>query len=155
MSRRCGKKGLLNPESNICFGEGGAGTFSDGKLTTRIKDPRVRAVLGAFVRHGAPEEICYEALPHLGTEHIRSAVVGIREEILRLGGAFLYGAKLCDIESKNGKISAAFYEKEGVRTRVEAGAVVLAIGHSARDTFELLLERGSPYRPSLLPWACG
>lgn len=136
------EKGLLNPESNICFGEGGAGTFSDGKLTTRIKDPRVRAVLGAFVRHGAPEEICYEALPHLGTEHIRSAVVGIREEILRLGGAFLYGAKLCDIESKNGKISAVFYEKEGVRTRVEAGAVVLAIGHSARDTFELLLEKG-------------
>lgn len=141
------EKGELNPESNICFGEGGAGTFSDGKLTTRIKDRRVQSVLGAFVRHGAPEQIRYEALPHLGTEHIRSAVVGLREEILSLGGEFEYGARFCDFEQKNGMLSAVYYEKGGAKIKVETGAAVLAIGHSARDTFELLLKKGVALRP--------
>lgn len=140
--RALSERGELNPNSNICFGEGGAGAFSDGKLTTRIKDRRVHQVLDAFVEQGAPAQIRYDALPHMGTEHIRRAVVGLREEILSLGGAFEYGARLCDLEQKDGRLTAAFYEQRGARVRIETGALVLAVGHSARDTFEMLHARG-------------
>ncbi|MBQ9942137.1 MAG: hypothetical protein IJP03_03915, partial [Christensenellaceae bacterium] len=133
---------LLDPESNICFGEGGAGAFSDGKLTTRIKDPRSAQVLKEMIASGAPEEIAYQAKPHLGTENVRKVVADIRRRIEKLGGTVLFGAKWLGWQSKNGCVSAALYEYQGKKLSEETNALVLAIGHSARDTFARLLEGG-------------
>ncbi len=135
-------RGILGEESNACFGEGGAGAFSDGKLTTRIKDPACTEVLRLFVENGAPEEIAYLAKPHLGTDNIRKIVASLREEILRLGGDFLYEAKLADLVIREGELLAVRYEQGGARFEIPTNACVLAVGHSARDTFSMLLERG-------------
>ncbi len=125
----------LNTESNVQFGEGGAGTFSDGKLTTRTKDIRARKVLEEFVSAGAPEEILYSYKPHIGTDILKGVVKNIRETIIELGGEVRFGSKVTDILIENGKISGVEINKT---QKIDADTVILAIGHSARDTYEVL-----------------
>lgn len=131
--------GQLDTESNVQFGEGGAGTFSDGKLTTGIKDPRIRKVLEELVRASGPEDILYKQKPHIGTDILRTVVRSIREEIKALGGRIMFGCRVSDIITKNGRV-------EGVAladgTRIDCEAAVFAIGHSSRDTFRWLHGRG-------------
>lgn len=130
--------GDLDPQTNVQFGEGGAGTFSDGKLTTRIKDPLCRYVLEKFCEFGAPEEILFKAKPHVGTDKLRKIVKNIRMRICELGGEIQFLNRLTDFEVKDGEISSVFTEKG----EIQASAVVLAVGHSARDTFEMLNKKG-------------
>ncbi len=134
--------GELDPDSNVQFGEGGAGTFSDGKLTTGTKDHRIRKVLQEFVRHGAPEEILYLAKPHIGTDKLKETVRNIRKEIISLGGKVIFGARLIDICDKNGELCSAVYQKDGEKYTIETNNLVLAVGHSARDTFAMLADKG-------------
>lgn len=130
--------GELDESSNIQFGEGGAGTFSDGKLTTRIKDPLCRYVSEQLVRFGAPEEILTKAKAHIGTDKLRSVVKALRERIEELGGEIRFGTKLTDIELSDGRVIKVAFEGG----ECECSALLLAIGHSARDTFELLASKG-------------
>ena len=130
--------GFLDVNSNIQFGEGGAGTFSDGKLNTGVNHPLIKTVLRDFVEHGAPDDIEYLAKPHIGSDRLPSTVKSIREEIERLGGKVLFSHKLEKLNIENGK--AVSVVANGVE--MEADAVVLAIGHSARDTFYELLSEG-------------
>ena len=130
--------GKFDPESNVQFGEGGAGTFSDGKLTTRIKDPRSAFVTQKFIEAGAPEEIAYEAKPHIGTDRLKGVVRNIRKRIIELGGEVRFQCRLSKIEERDGRVCAAVTDK-GV---IETDCLVLAIGHSARDTFYELAEEG-------------
>ena len=132
------KKGILNPESNIQFGEGGAGTFSDGKLTTRVKDLRGRKVLEELVKAGAPEEILYVAHPHVGTDLLRDVVVNIRKTIIDLGGEIHFNTKVEHFVIKEGQIRGVMTNKNQV---FDSEHVILAVGHSARDTFEQLYEQ--------------
>ncbi|MCR5268298.1 MAG: FAD-dependent oxidoreductase [Lachnospiraceae bacterium] len=148
----------VHPESNVQFGEGGAGTFSDGKLNTLVKDKahRNRFVLEAFVRFGAPEEITYVAKPHLGTDVLKTVVSNMRNEIISLGGTFLFGYCMDDLFLQNGKltgirVSSTFPANElpddfaacaDDSYRRNTDTLVLAIGHSARDTFSMLCEKG-------------
>lgn len=134
--------GPLNEDSNVQFGEGGAGTFSDGKLNTGTKDARARKVLQELVKAGAPEEILYLAKPHVGTDKLPAAVKQVRKEIIRLGGRFLFETKLTGIKSKNGAVTAALIENGQKPDRIETAHIILAIGHSARDTFSLLDQMG-------------
>ena len=136
--------GALNTESNVQFGEGGAGTFSDGKLTTGIKDPRIHKVLSEFVSAGAPEEILYKNKPHIGTDLLRDVVANIREEIIRLGGEIRFSNKLVGIDAPSGKIRAVKVQEvlNGESYTLETENLVLAIGHSARDTFRYAHELG-------------
>lgn len=136
--------GALNTESNVQFGEGGAGTFSDGKLTTGIKDPRIHKVLSEFVSAGAPDEILYKNKPHIGTDLLRDVVANIREEIIRLGGEIRFSSKLVGIDAPSGKIKAIKAEDvlTGESYTIETENLVLAIGHSARDTFRYAHELG-------------
>lgn len=134
--------GTLNVNSNVQFGEGGAGTFSDGKLTTGIKDIRCAKVLSELTSFGAPDEIMYLAKPHIGTDKLRSVVRNIRNEIIRLGGEIHFDTCLTDILSENGRLCGAVGEKNGEVIQISTDAAVLAIGHSARDTFEMLYNRG-------------
>ncbi|MBQ2971378.1 MAG: NAD(P)/FAD-dependent oxidoreductase [Ruminococcus sp.] len=128
----------LNKSSNVQFGEGGAGTFSDGKLNTGTKDFRSRKVLLEFVSHGAPKEILYNAKPHIGTDKLRETVKNIREEIISLGGEVYFNTKLTAINHKNSKVCSVEVENGTSSKLIETDNVVLAIGHSARDTFEML-----------------
>lgn len=132
--------GALSPECNIQFGEGGAGTFSDGKLTTRISDKRCDAVLDDFVAAGAPAEILQSAKPHIGTDYIRSIVQAMRAEIVTLGGEVRFNTRLDGIVTGNSRIKAIDAGGEHIPTEV----VVLAMGHSARDTFHMLWDAGIP-----------
>ncbi len=133
----------LNTESNVQFGEGGAGTFSDGKLTTGIKDPLCRKVVDELIFHGAPEEIAYSATPHIGTDKLGSVVKAIREEIIVLGGEVKFNTKLTDIIIANNSVQGISYiDNNGCRTDFETDTVLLCIGHSARDTVEMLYKRG-------------
>lgn len=127
----------LNTESNIQFGEGGAGTYSDGKLNTGIKDPRCRTVLEEFVRFGAPEKILIDAKPHIGTDILVNVVKNIREEIIKCGGEIRFSAKLEDIRLKDGKLTHIIVNGE----QIECEHLILAIGHSARDTLKMLKEK--------------
>lgn len=129
--------GTLNPESNVQFGEGGAGTFSDGKLTSRSKDPRSHKVLAEFVRFGAHSSILYEAYPHIGTDRLRGIVVNMRKEISRLGGEIRFSAALCDINIQEGQITHVKADKEWIPCK----ALILAVGHSARDIFAMLAQK--------------
>lgn len=129
------KKGIFNPKSNVQFGEGGAGTFSDGKLTTQIKNKRCHKVLEEMVLAGAPEEILYKNKPHVGTDILRDVVRNIRQQIIALGGTFRFETQLTDLEIVDGKLQAIILN-EG--ERLETEHCILAIGHSARDTFEML-----------------
>ncbi|MDR1563987.1 MAG: hypothetical protein LBS74_03430 [Oscillospiraceae bacterium] len=132
--------GELNPESNVQFGEGGAGTFSDGKLTTGTKNPRSAKVIEEFIKAGAPAEIAYQAKPHIGTDYLMRVVKGLRERIEALGGRFLFQTKLEGLILREGRLCAL----RAGGAEIEADAIILAIGHSARDTFEMLLESGVP-----------
>lgn len=142
------KTGELNTSTNVQFGEGGAGTFSDGKLNTMVKDKdgRGREALKIFVKHGAQEEILYDAKPHIGTDVLRNVVKNIREDIKKLGGEVLFETKVTDIIIDDcGKIEGLIAEsdKAGVleKKEIQCSRVVLAIGHSARDTFYMLKDR--------------
>lgn len=140
----------LNPESNVQFGEGGAGTFSDGKLYSQIKDPRHlgRKVLAEFVQHGAPPEILYAAHPHIGTFKLVKVVEGIRESIIKLGGSICFGHKVTNlhISGTDGERHVTALEvlnrNTGQLYTLEAEHIVLALGHSARDSFAMLHEHG-------------
>ena len=131
------RDGVLNPESNVPFGEGGAGTFSDGKLTTQIKDKhnRVRKILTELVAAGAPGEILYDARPHIGTDHLVRVVKNIREKIISLGGQVRFETKLTGLVVRDGTLAGAVVNDGET---IETTALVAALGHSARDTFEML-----------------
>ncbi|SHH03230.1 NAD(P)/FAD-dependent oxidoreductase [Tepidibacter thalassicus] len=131
-------EGKMNSDSNVQFGEGGAGTFSDGKLTTRIKDLRCRKVLNELVESGAPEEILYSYKPHVGTDILKEVVKNMRKRIIRLGGEVRFNSKVTDFIIEGGKIKGVIVN--GTNT-ILSDVVVLAIGHSARDTYEILYER--------------
>lgn len=133
--------GQLNTNSNIQFGEGGAGTFSDGKLTTGIKDKRIGWILERLVEFGAPEEILYLAKPHIGTDKLRDVVKALRERVISLGGEVRFNARVNGFGIENSGISAISYEQNGVENTVETDNVILAAGHSARDIFEMLYEK--------------
>ncbi len=132
--------GRLDTECNIQFGEGGAGTFSDGKLTTGIKDKRIGWIMERLVEFGAPDEILYLAKPHIGTDKLRDVVKKLRERVISLGGEVIFGARFCGYKAENGCISSVSYEKEGQLHTIEAADLILASGHSARDVFELLYD---------------
>ena len=135
------RKKILNPESNVQFGEGGAGTFSDGKLWTQVKDPKFygRKVLNEFVKAGAPAEILYVAKPHIGTFRLVGVVEKMRQEIIELGGEIRFGQKVNGFEIAHDQIQAVKIEG---RPDLPASHVVLALGHSARDTFQALHDAG-------------
>lgn len=132
------KNRKLNLNSNVQFGEGGAGAFSDGKLTTRIKDKRCSFVLEELVKNGAPEEITYVAKPHVGTDILKTVVKNIREEIKLLGGEVYFNSKLENINIEDGKLKSIIVNGKEVKCE----CLVLAIGHSSRDTYEMLYESG-------------
>lgn len=136
------KTGKLNPLSNVQFGEGGAGTFSDGKLTTGINSPFCTKVLQEFVNFGAPKQILYLSKPHVGTDNLINILQNMRKYIISKGGTFLFNTKVTDFEISNGKISDVTCQNGSDIKKIEATHVVLAIGHSARDTFEKLYEKG-------------
>lgn len=130
--------GKLNPESNIQFGEGGAGTFSDGKLNTGISDKRIRLVLETFVEFGAPKEILYEQKPHIGTDVLRKVIINFRKYIENNGGEFHFKTKFIGFNQQNGKIVSAITQHNTNIEEIPCDNIILAIGHSARDTFESL-----------------
>ena len=133
----------LNTESNVQFGEGGAGTFSDGKLTTGIKDPLCRQVFLDFVKYGADEDILYSWLPHIGTDKLCDIVKNIRKEIIALGGEVRFGCKMTDIIAVNGVIHGVTYtDINGETADIETDALIAAIGHSAKDTVDMLYAHG-------------
>ena len=145
--------GRLDPECNVQFGEGGAGTFSDGKLNTGIHDPRMGWMLRQFARHGAPESVVYDAKPHIGTDVLIGVVQSIRREIVSLGGEVLFGTKLEGLATADGALTGIdIRDGDGVR-RVACSQLILAIGHSARDTLEALLAQGLPMEPK--PFSMG
>ncbi len=144
------RKNVLLPESNVQFGEGGAGTFSDGKLYSQIKDPRHlgRKVMGEFVKAGAPEEILYVAHPHIGTFKLVKVVENLREQIIALGGEVRFQQRVTDFHLEDGpggkqlRGLTVLDQATGESHELRADHVVLALGHSSRDTFEKLHERG-------------
>ena len=135
-------KAKLDEESNVQFGEGGAGTFSDGKLTTGIKSPFIRKVLEELYEAGAPEEILYSAKPHIGTDRLAVVVKNIRKKIERLGGEGRLECRLDKLLCANGFIHGVSYIHLGERFDIETDSVIMAIGHSARDTVEMLYNMG-------------
>ena len=144
--------GVLDPASNVQFGEGGAGTFSDGKLNTLVKDPvgRNRFVLETFVLFGAPEHILYENKPHIGTDILADVIKRMRQFLIEHGATFRFEAQVTDLEITEGRVT-------GVTTngteQIAAECVVLAIGHSARDTFPCFWRRSWKWKQNLLRWA--
>lgn len=137
------KTGILDTGSNVQFGEGGAGTFSDGKLNTLVndKDGRNLEVLKIFVDNGAPKEILYDAKPHIGTDILMKVVASMREKIIESGGDVFFESQLTDIIIENRQVKAVIINET---KRIETGNLVLAIGHSARDTFEMLHKKKIP-----------
>ncbi len=132
-------KGELNTESNVQFGEGGAGTFSDGKLTTLINDPRSKKVLEEFVKAGAPDEILYLNKPHIGTDILREVVKNIRKTIIDLGGEVRFNSRVTDLIIEDNSIVGVKINNE---EEINGDKVLLALGHSSRDTFEMLYNKG-------------
>ncbi|MBP5427274.1 MAG: hypothetical protein J6Y29_05235 [Clostridiales bacterium] len=133
------EQGVLDVDTNVQFGEGGAGTFSDGKLTTRINDPRCDFVLREFCRFGAPKEISYQAKPHIGSDILKGIIVNLRKEIIRLGGTVKFNTKMTDLILKDNRLDGI---KLANGEEIDTNVVVLAIGHSSRETFSTLLKRG-------------
>lgn len=146
------ESGDLNTESNVQFGEGGAGTFSDGKLNTLVKDKygRNKEVLRLLVKFGAPEDILYDAKPHVGTDILRDVVRNMRNEIIAMGGEVRFQSKVTELITEDGAIKGVVIN--GTET-IPAKAVILAVGHSARDTFSMLLEKNVPMEAK--PFAVG
>ncbi len=143
----------LDEGSNIQFGEGGAGTFSDGKLNTGIKDPRIATVLKTFADHGAGERILYDSKPHIGTDVLVKVVRSIRQEIITLGGEVLFEHKLTDIKSVNGRVTSVTVETPDGIKEIPCDNLLLCVGHSARDTFEMLKKINVEMQPK--PFAVG
>lgn len=143
------KGGTLDPATNVQFGEGGAGTFSDGKLTTRINDPLCSRVLERFAEFGAPEEILTSSKPHIGTDRLRSVVRNLRSRILELGGEVRFLSLLEDITTRSSKINSVSVNG----CELPCGALVLAVGHSAHDTFRMLHQKGIQLIPK--PFSVG
>lgn len=143
------KEHVLDPDCNVQFGEGGAGTFSDGKLNTQTKDPRNREVLETFVRFGAPAEIAYLNKPHIGSDRLRTVLRNIRTFLCERGGEFLFHTRLEDIIVRDGVLHSVLLKnvQTGEMREEEASEVVLAIGHSSRDTFSMLERRGFAMTP--------
>ena len=146
------RKNVLNPESNVQFGEGGAGTFSDGKLYSQIKDPKFygRKVIQEFIKAGAPEEIAYVAKPHIGTFRLVGVVEKMRQEIISLGGEVRFQQKVTGFEIKDGEMASIHLESG---EKLAARHVIIALGHSARDTFKALHEAGVYIEPK--PFSVG
>lgn len=144
--------GILNPNSNVQFGEGGAGTFSDGKLNTLVKDPnnRIRFIYETFVKYGAPKEILYSYKPHIGTDKLVEVVKNMRTSIIKMGGEFRYNKTLTNIDIKNDQVVAIELNNQ---EKHNCNQVILAIGHSARDTFEMLYNHKLTMNPK--PFAIG
>ncbi len=142
--------GALDPRSNVQFGEGGAGTFSDGKLNTGLNNPRIGWILEQFVACGASEEILYDAKPHVGTDVLLTVVQNLRRQIVALGGEVRFNSCVAEIRSENGAVSAVVLE-DG--EEIPCDHLVLAVGHSARDTFEMLHAQGIPMERK--PFAMG
>ena len=136
------QRGELDPDSNVQFGEGGAGAFSDGKLTTGIKSPHQRTVLETFVRHGAPEEILYLQKPHIGTDRLKGVVASMRQEIISLGGEVLFGTRLTSLILRGAHVEGIVVHENGQPREILTDTVLLAIGHSARDTIQTLFRQG-------------
>ena len=136
--RKFTQTGVLDPDSNVQFGEGGAGAFSDGKLNTQTNDVRNRDVLDTFVRFGAPEEVGYLGKPHVGSDNLKKVVANIRAYIQEHGGEFRFSEQLTDVRIRDGRLA----EIVTTRGSEPCDELVLAVGHSARDTFEMLLSRG-------------
>lgn len=134
--------GVLNPESNVQFGLGGAGTFSDGKLTSTAHNKYVNTVFELFVKYGAPKEILTDGMPHIGTDNLKKIVVNMCRDIEAKGGKVVFNAKLTDIALSDGKIKSAVVETENGRQVIDVDRLVLATGHSARDTFAMVYRHG-------------
>lgn len=130
--------GLLDPESNVQFGEGGAGTFSDGKLNTGTHDKRIAYVLKEFYKHGAEESVLYDSKPHIGTDVLVRIVKSFREEIISLGGEVFFETKLCDLILENGRMTGLTVSGKNGDRQISCKDLILSVGHSARDTFEML-----------------
>jgi len=143
------KSGILDPRTNVQFGEGGAGTFSDGKLTTRINDPLCSRVLDKLCEFGAPKEILVKAKPHIGTDLLRGVVKRLRNRVIELGGTVRFLSPLEKLDLANGMISSVYTNGAALN----CGVLVLAIGHSAHDTFEMLLKSGISLIPK--PFSVG
>lgn len=133
------EKGHLDPDSNVQFGEGGAGTFSDGKLTTRLRDENIGYILRKLVGYGAPDEILYLAKPHIGTDRLRAVVRRIRDDLTARGMRIRFSRRLTDLVTRNGRITGVVTDDCG---EFSCDHLVLATGHSARDTYEMLDRRG-------------
>lgn len=144
------QNGVLDKNSNVQFGEGGAGTFSDGKLNTRIGDKRQKFVLETFVKFGAPEEILYKAKPHIGTDLLCEVIKNMRKELIRMGTEIRFNSTVTDFEINNYKISGIEINNSEI---VKCKDVILAIGHSSRDTYEKLFQKGIVIVPK--PFAMG
>ena len=140
------KLGILDTECNVQFGEGGAGTYSDGKLKTGAKDKYKFKVLDEFISGGADEDIAYSTTAHLGTDKLPGIVKYVREKIISLGGEFVFSAKLIDIIVKGGTLVGIRYEKDGDTVTLGTDTLILAIGHSAHDTIRMLKEKGLPMK---------
>jgi uncharacterized FAD-dependent dehydrogenase len=138
--------GVLDTECNVQFGEGGAGTYSDGKLKTGARDKYKRKVLGEFISGGADESIAYSSSAHLGTDKLPDIVKAIRSKIISLGGEFIFSAKLTDVDVREGALVSVTYLKDGESIILPTDTLILAIGHSARDTIALLKNKGLPMR---------
>ena len=130
---------MLNYETNVQFGEGGAGTFSDGKLVTRINDKRCDRVLSEFYKSGAPSDILYKAKPHIGSDVLIDVVLDLRKRIIAYGGEFFFNSNVTSIKIKNKKIQGVIVNK---KYEYDSEIVILAIGHSSRNTFESLINSG-------------
>ena len=142
--------GVLDVRSNVQFGEGGAGTFSDGKLNTGVNNPRIGWILEQFVKAGAREDILYDAKPHVGTDVLLTVVQNIRQRIISLGGEVRFNTQVTGLCTENGKLTGLKTEAGEI---IPCDSCVLAIGHSARDTFEMLEATGIPMEPK--PFAMG
>lgn len=136
--------GELDPNSNVQYGEGGAGAFSDGKLNTGTKDMRHRFILETLVAHGAPESILYDAKPHVGTDYLHRALISMRRELIELGCDIRFGHRMTDLTIENGAVTAITVTSPDGEYTLPADKVVLALGNSARDTFEMLFNHGVP-----------
>ncbi len=145
--------GALDTENNVQFGEGGAGTFSDGKLNTGTHDRRMSWVLEQFAAHGAPESVRYDAKPHIGTDVLIEVVQRFRREIESLGGEVRFGAKLAGLHIEDGALRGIAVQSAAGDYTLPCRRLILAIGHSARDTFEMLLAAGVPMEPK--PFSMG
>ncbi|WP_346763055.1 NAD(P)/FAD-dependent oxidoreductase [Aristaeella hokkaidonensis] len=147
------EQGVLDPDSNVQYGEGGAGAFSDGKLTCGIKSPHVRNILETFVSHGAPEEILIDQKPHIGTDRLKGVVASIREEIIRLGGTVHFETRLEKLIIRGSHVEGAVISCNGESREFLTDTILLCIGHSARDTVQTLFSQG--LRMEQKPFAMG